>query len=153
MFQTFTHFEILMVEDDKTDALYFQESVVGLEQHHFPKISVQVCTSIICAEETLNSKKVDLVLLDLFLADSTDLQGLKRLVWLFPQTTIVIHSATYNEPLFRAAIGLGATDFIVKGSLNQKELIRRLIDAKIAHDVRREVLNRLYKLSDSDLEH
>lgn len=141
-----TQFSVLMVEDDTANVLRFQEIMLSsnaAQSAEFPQVTVGVCHSVAEAKTALQNGGFDLILLDINLPDAEDLQGLKILISHFPNVPIVVHSGIYSAKLAAEAIALGAQDYIVKGTMEQDDLVRTLVHAKIRHDA----LRRLHCLS------
>lgn len=126
--------QILLVEDDAMDILNFTD-IANHAYSYFPKLYVTVCKSISQAKEVLSQGITDVIVLDLYLADSEGLSGFKELISLYPEIAIVIHSAVYNPELASKSIELGAQDYIVKGTMGKDELLRTIVHAKLRHDL------------------
>jgi len=140
---TLTNFSVLMMEDGTADVIKFQERIVGCDKTLFSQLAVGVCHTIEEAKASLQTGAFDLILLDINLPDSEDLQSVRALLKEFPCVPIVVHSGIPSAKLAAEAIALGAQDYIVKGTMGQDDLVRSLIHAKIRHDA----LRRLYWLS------
>lgn len=69
---------------------------------------------------------VDLVLLDLGLADSSGLDTLFRVTDRVPAVPVVVVTGTDTDELAERALLAGAQDFLVKGTFSSGELLRRL---------------------------
>ncbi len=133
--------EILLVEDDYADVTAFTRDLYS--SHLSKQFVVGVCHTLKEAQEVLRDGRADIVLLDLNLPGTSELEGFKVLVEEFPEIPIVIHSGTYSPQIASEAIALGAQDYIVKGTMEVDDLARTLLHAKIRHDV----LRRLHRLS------
>lgn len=133
---TTSSIKLLLVEDDRSDVFMFQ-SAIDECSINYGEILVAVCRTIEEAERALSEQKYDLILLDMYVPDSSGLEGFKRLILLFPEIPIVIHSGVYNPGLASEAIALGAQDYIVKGTMSNEDLVRTLVHAKMRHEVHR----------------
>jgi CheY-like chemotaxis protein len=74
----------------------------------------------------LQDDGVDLVLLDLGLADSSGLDTLFRVTDRAPAVPVVVVTGTDADELAERALLAGAQDFLVKGTFSSAELLRRL---------------------------
>lgn len=129
--------EILLVEDSETDAHLFITTINAIRDSEYYQglIKVAVVHSIKEAEESLKDQIFDVILLDLNLPDAENLEGLAKLVPLYPQTPIIIYTGLYDNELAMKALEIGAQDYIVKGALSTHELIRAIIHAKKRHAI------------------
>ena len=126
--------DLLLVEDDRADVLLYTDAISS-SNIKSQNIIVAVCHTLVEAEAALLLKKFDIILLDMNLPDSEELQGFKKLVNLYPDIPIVIHSSVYSAQLASEAIALGAEDYIVKGTMTNDDFVRTIIHAKIRHSV------------------
>lgn len=125
--------QLLLVEDNLDHAKLFEFQIKGAN-HDYPRMEVKVCHSLTEAKEALSEHKYHLVLLDIYLPDTTELQGLKLLSGMYPDIPIVIYSSYYSQELASEAIALGAQDYIIKGTLGSEDLVRTLFHAKLRQD-------------------
>lgn len=72
---------------------------------------------------------IDLVLLDLNLADCKGLQGLRRFLAVHPEARVAVFSATQDEFVVRQARALGAAGYVPKGSASAdvQRMLRTLL--------------------------
>jgi len=116
-------YKILVVEDD--------ENIVYLIHHYFSKID-QRCyvisheSNLKGAEAFLEKEKVDVVLLDLFLPDSSDYKETVRHINSCFDGPIVVLTSLSDKNLAKNLISQGVEDYICKDSLNEEILIRTL---------------------------
>jgi DNA-binding NarL/FixJ family response regulator len=77
---------------------------------------------------------IDLVLLDLNLADCKGLQGLRRFLAAHPDARIAVFSATQDEFVVRQARALGAAGYVPKGSASAdvQAMLRTLLEGELA---------------------
>jgi PAS domain S-box-containing protein len=117
--------KVLLVEDDPGDALWIRElleaagrSLLKFELHH--------CNRLAEALEYLAAEPPDAVLLDLGLPDSQGMQTLKSLIDVAPDLPVVVLTGLAEEEFGAAAVQQGAQDYLLKGRLNQDQLVRVL---------------------------
>jgi two-component system, cell cycle response regulator len=79
----------------------------------------------------------DIILLDLNLPDSRDLDTVARVVEQAPEVPIIVLTATNDEDLGRRAVSLGAQDFLLKGDFNYMTLDRAIMFAIERHRLQR----------------
>ena len=76
----------------------------------------------------------DLVLLDLFLPDSSGLNTVKRASKAFDLPIVILSSNDYSNELMFDCIRMGAQDFITKKVINPERMYRRFCFAKIRYE-------------------
>jgi diguanylate cyclase (GGDEF)-like protein/PAS domain S-box-containing protein len=80
------------------------------------------------AEKYLAGNSVDIVLLDFGLPDAQGLEAVKRLRAVRPRVSIVLLSSPDDEPFAAQAIQEGAQDYLIKGEIQPRELMRVLLN-------------------------
>ena len=81
------------------------------------------------AEKYLAGQSVDIVLLDIGLADPTGLEAVKRVRAAAARVSIVLLSSADDEQIAVQAIQEGAQDYLIKGQIEPRELMRALLNA------------------------
>lgn len=112
---------VLLVEDSPTDALLVEaalEEMVALS----PQLSH--CETLAEAEEALNERDFDIVLVDLNLPDGQGLENFERLQPAAPQTPMIVLTGLDDEELAIKAIARGAADYLIKGATSASLLER-----------------------------
>lgn len=109
---------VLIIDDhplfrDALETALAQASGGNAKAHHAP--------SIAAALETLGTNTIDLVMLDLNLADASGFDGLARLQAAGVSCPVVVVSATEADAVFSQALILGAAGYLPK-SLSLEEL-------------------------------
>src|SRR5262245_39375843 len=100
---------VLYVEDNEADAVYFRFIA---EQDDLIKLDIRHVTRLSEALKALEEGKTDLVLLDLTLPDSKELESVKKISERFPSVPIVILSGMQDEELAIKAIRAGAQEYL-----------------------------------------
>jgi PAS domain S-box-containing protein len=128
--------KLLLVEDDPGDARLLREMFSerdsgsqGTELTH-----VQ---SLRAAEEHLSEREVDIVLLDLGLPDAHGLTGVRRAQAVAPRVPLVVLTGLDDESLAAQALQEGAQDYLIKGQIEPRGLLRALryaIERKIMEE-------------------
>jgi PAS domain S-box-containing protein len=113
--------KILLVEDNRADAVLLQEMLSGGQTESFDLIWVDRLGK---ALGTLPSQTFDAVLLDLQLPDAKGLETLDQLHAAAPTLPIVIVTGAEDENMAMQAIRQGAQDYLVKGTLSARSIIR-----------------------------
>lgn len=111
---------VLLIEDDAGDALIATEALEG------GGFAVDHVTRLAEGLRRLAEAKVDLVLLDLSLPDSTGIDTYLRLQSDAPWAPVVIMTGIADEAVATRAIAEGAQDYIVKGRFGPQGLQRAL---------------------------
>jgi serine phosphatase RsbU (regulator of sigma subunit) len=109
---------ILLVEDDDGDALLVEELL------HEAGAGVTVQRARLLADARKLIAGAACVLLDLGLPDSQGLQGLRWLLRQEPEATVVVLTGVADEHLGEEAVRAGAQDYLVKGEVTGKMLLR-----------------------------
>ena len=124
--------KILLVEDNPADARLLQRMVSASGLHD---VVLRPCRSLAEALTEIESGATDCILLDLSLPDVSGLDGIDRLRAKSPDLPIVILTGLNDEDVALEALGAGAQDFLVKGSIDGdgvKRAVRYAIERKAA---------------------
>jgi len=78
------------------------------------------------AEKYLASNQVDIILLDLGLPDATGLDAVRRARAAAPRTPLVVLTGLDDETLATQALQEGAGDYLLKGLIHSRSLLRSL---------------------------
>lgn len=107
--------KILVVEDNPADSLMVEEIIKEYAKGHF---QAEVAQRLNDAIEQLNANTYDIVLLDLFLPDSSSLETLYILRAHFPHLPVIIMTGMADETVAVNAVRAGAQDFFRKSELS-----------------------------------
>jgi signal transduction histidine kinase/DNA-binding response OmpR family regulator len=132
---------VLLVEDNPRDADLLEEALAGLDE----QLQLARVERIQQAAEYLGAgQPANVILLDLGLPDSTGLETLERANGLAPQLPIIVLTGLEDEAVGIEAVRRGAQDYLVKGEIKPRSLVRA-----IRHAVARKRLEeRMLLLSD-----
>jgi diguanylate cyclase (GGDEF)-like protein/PAS domain S-box-containing protein len=114
---------LLLVEDSLGDARLLQEMLN--EQSDFATDLVHVQT-LLEAETYLARKPVDLVLLDLGLPDADGIIAVRRARAAAPSVPLVVVTGRDDEVMAGEALKEGAQDYLIKGQIETRGLLRAL---------------------------
>ncbi len=114
---------ILLVEDNPGDARLLQETIAEADGGRFEITHLVRCEE---ATQRLKAESFDVVLLDLSLPDSKGLETVERVNTAAPQVPIVIMTGLDDEEMAVAAAKMGAQDYLVKGHIDSRGLVRSL---------------------------
>lgn len=114
---------ILLVEDNPGDARLLQETIADADGGRFEITHLVRCDE---ATKRLVEDRFDVVLLDLSLPDSQGLETVARVNTAAPQVPIVIMTGLDDEEMAVAAAKIGAQDYLVKGHIDSRGLVRSL---------------------------
>ncbi len=117
-------YSVLLVEDDPAQAFLVTKLLEGYSDSGFSVVHV---TSLADAMAQLNERSFDILLLDLGLPDAFGLQGVHRLCQERPIQPFVVLTAADEPNMARAAIKLGADDYIVKERLKGPTFARSVL--------------------------
>ncbi|HUS11026.1 MAG TPA: response regulator [Pyrinomonadaceae bacterium] len=113
---------VLLVEDNPGDAIIIG-ALLRTKEELFRVTHVSTLAS---ALERLRTHEVDVILLDLRLADSTGLETLTRIRAEVPTTPIIIISGATDKEIAVRALLQGAQNFLPKEFLDEHQLIRAI---------------------------
>jgi diguanylate cyclase (GGDEF)-like protein/PAS domain S-box-containing protein len=114
---------LLFVEDNLGDArllreMFNEQNVHNTEVTHVERVSE--------AEKHLAEHAVDVVLLDLGLPDAHGLEAVRRVRAAAPRVPLVVLTGLDDETLATQALQEGAQDFLIKGQIETRGLLRAL---------------------------
>lgn len=112
---------ILLVEDNPADRRLVAERLGNRGNERFCLLYAERISE---ALQTLAQNKISIILLDLQLPDSTDLESLIKIHAAATGIPIVVLSEIEDETLAIKALQLGAQDFLVKWHTNEHLLVR-----------------------------
>lgn len=110
---------ILIIEDNTV----YQEMIKRM-LNRLPSITVEGTRTLEHGLAHLRTHPIDVILLDLDLPDSTGLDAIPRLVAEFPKKTLVVLTGLDDETLAVEALAAGAQDYLIKGRVGRRTLMR-----------------------------
>ena len=114
---------ILLIEDNLGDARLLRE-MLGEEGSHNIELTHVQCMSD--AEKYLSQRTVDMILLDLGLPDARGLGAIRRAHAAAPTVPLVVLTGLDDESLAKQALQEGAQDYLIKGQIEARGLLRAL---------------------------
>jgi two-component system cell cycle sensor histidine kinase/response regulator CckA len=114
---------VLLVEDNLGDARLLSELFESQSSSEATIVHVETMAE---AEAHLARHAVDIVLLDLGLADAQGLESVRRARAAAPRTPLVVLTGEEDEALAMEALKAGAQDYLVKGQLETRRLVRAM---------------------------
>src|ERR1035438_2155253 len=110
---------VLLIEDEPDEARLIREMLNDPNSGVFELAHVE---SMSDAEKYLAGQSVDIVLLDIGLADPTGLEAVKRVRTAAARVSIVLLCSADAEQIAVQAIQEGAKDYLIKGQIEPREL-------------------------------
>lgn len=114
---------LLLVEDNPGDARLFREMLADGRPHRITLTHVQTLAE---AETFLASSRADMIMLDLGLPDAQGAEAVRRAHAASPHVPLVVLTGSDDEELAGQALHAGAQDYLIKGQLDSRGLIRAL---------------------------
>ena len=114
---------LLLVEDNPGDARLLREMFNEPGSQH---IAVTHVESMIEAEKHLAEGGTEIILLDLGLPDAQGLEAVRRAVAAAPRIPLVVLTGMDDESLAGQALKEGAEDYLIKGQIETRGLLRAL---------------------------
>jgi PAS domain S-box-containing protein len=114
---------VLLVEDDRGFARLLREM---FKEQGSPDTEVTHVESLVEAESHLAGNTVDIILLDPGLHDSQGIASVKRARAAAPRVPLVVLTGRNDESLALEALQAGAQDYLVKGQIDTRGLMRFL---------------------------
>jgi signal transduction histidine kinase len=124
---------ILLVEDNPADVRLLYEALQTAAPTQFNLLSVERLSDALAR---LAERQFVVILLDLSLPDSQGLDTLRQVQTYAPQAPIVVLTGLDDEALAVAAVQEGAQDYLVKGDVEPRGLVRALRYAVERHALR-----------------
>jgi len=113
---------VLLMEDNPADA----QAIKIMLGNADPAFNLEVSEKLMTGVEILSEKDIDVVLLDLTLPDCQELKSLEDLRDKFPELPIVVFTGIQDEELSIKALQKGAQDYLIKGKVDKKLLVRTI---------------------------
>jgi diguanylate cyclase (GGDEF)-like protein/PAS domain S-box-containing protein len=114
---------LLLVEDNPGDARLLREMFREQSSHHTELTQVETMGQ---AEKHLAGSTVDIILLDLGLPDAQGLESIRRARAVAPGVPLVVLTALDDESMAAKALQAGAQDYLIKGQIDARGLLRAL---------------------------
>ena len=131
---------VLVIEDNLGDAALVADA---LERAGPPGIELKHVVTLKEGLELLRTQPPDVLVLDLFLPDSTGLDGLHQVRKVAPRIAIVVYTGLEDEETGGQAVRQGAQDYLIKGRAGSR-LVRRSIQYALE---RKKIENQLEELN------
>jgi PAS domain S-box-containing protein len=129
-----SHRLLLVVEDNPGDARLLLEMFDEQGAHNTELTHVESMSE---AEKHLAGGEVDIILLDLGLPDAHGLEAVRRAHAVAPRVPLVVLTGLDDEALAVQALQAGAQDYLIKGQIDARGLLRALryaIERKISQE-------------------
>lgn len=111
----------LLVEDNLADAELLREALPSADRQELVHV-----TTAAAAIAALELDALDVVILDLSLPDARDLEALAMIKATAPHLPVIVLTGLDNEEMAIHALQHGAQDYLVKGQVEQRALMRSL---------------------------
>src|SRR6202047_936385 len=124
---------LLLIEDNPGDARLFYETFKEQDSRNTEITHVKSMSE---AEKHLATHEVDIIILDLGLPDAQGLTAVRRAHAAAPRVPLVVLTVLDDESLAIQALQEGAQDYLIKGQIETRGLLRAL-----RHSVERKILD------------
>ncbi|MGI8906145.1 MAG: EAL domain-containing protein [Candidatus Sumerlaeaceae bacterium] len=114
---------LLLVEDNPGDARLLREILNEQDSHGIRIMHVE---SMGEAESSITVQAPDIILLDLGLPDAQGLDAVRRTRQVAPGVPMVVLTGNDDEELAAQALEAGAQDYLIKGEIEHRGLVRSL---------------------------
>jgi signal transduction histidine kinase len=143
--------KVLLVEDNPEDARLLQE--IFSESTAYDAVLTHV-ESLAAAETHIAGHATDLIVLDLGLPDAQGLEGARRIRTVAPLVPLVVLTCQDSGSLAVQALREGVHDYLVKGQIDSRGVLRSLHLAVEREALRRKLVQQQRELerSNADLE-
>ncbi|OHB78013.1 MAG: hypothetical protein A2W31_17920 [Planctomycetes bacterium RBG_16_64_10] len=144
-------FQVLLVEDNPSDARLIRELLAGAKRGRFDVVTVERLATGLAA---LRGGSYDTVLLDLSLPDSQGIDTFLAIQQQNPTIPIVVLSGLEDEELMLKAVHEGAQDYLVKADIDTNLLERALryaVERKGTEAALRKSVTRFQRLVNSNI--
>ncbi|MEE9376898.1 MAG: hybrid sensor histidine kinase/response regulator [Candidatus Lokiarchaeia archaeon] len=127
---------VLLIEDNLGDARLIKEM---LKEAKIGNYNLIIKNSLSEGLEELLKNRVDLILLDLMLPDSSGLRSVTILLDKVRDTPVIVLTGRNDEELALNTLKLGIQDYLVKGNIESTLLERSIIYALERHNIKIEL--------------
>jgi diguanylate cyclase (GGDEF)-like protein/PAS domain S-box-containing protein len=114
---------LLLVEDNASDARLLREM---FNEVGSPNTELAHVLTLSAAERYLAERTVDVILLDLGLPDAQGLSAVRRAQAAAPRVPLVVLTGLDDEAVAALALQEGAQDYLIKGQIETRALLRAL---------------------------
>jgi diguanylate cyclase (GGDEF)-like protein/PAS domain S-box-containing protein len=114
---------VLLVEDNRGDARLLREMLNEQGSSRIELIHVELMSD---AEKHLAERPIDMVLLDLGLPDAQGVEVVRRARTAAPRVPLVVLTGNEDDTLATQALQEGAQDYLIKGQIDVRGLLRAL---------------------------
>jgi PAS domain S-box-containing protein len=114
---------VLLIEDDPGFARLLREM---FKEQGSADTELTHVESIVAAERQLDGRSFDIILLDPGLPDSQGIDSVRRAVAAAPRVPVVVLTGRDDESLALVALQAGAVDYLIKGQIDTRGLMRFL---------------------------
>ena len=115
--------KLLVIEDNAGDARLLREM---LNEGGSRDAELTHVDCMRAAEEYLAKQSVDIILLDLGLSDAQGMEAVCRARRAAPGVVLVVMTGLDDEAVASQALQEGAQDYLIKGQIERRELLRAL---------------------------
>ena len=122
VYHKYNRLKILLIEDNRGDQLLIGKMLTDSGLISPPDAVSYLDDGL----KLLQSKKYDVILLDLSLPDAEGVNTFDRLTSKYPELAIIILTGSDDESVWMEALSHGAQDYLVKGKFD-RELLTRTI--------------------------
>jgi len=141
---------VLLVEDDIDYSALLRRRLMGSLNQNSGQLFVVAQASLLReAVDYSIAHPVDVIVLDLNLADTAGLDTLVRIQQAAPQAAIIVLTGRDDQTLASQALRLGAQDYLVTGNFNTELLVRAIryaVDRKQSEQALSEVAKQLHQV-------
>ena len=145
--------KILLVEDNPADAELIGEILAVASSWRFElfhAVRLKEAIALVARTSESDSEGLDVILLDLSLPDSTGIETLQQTLEAAPSLPVVVLTSLNDEEVAVEAVRSGAQDYLVKGELDWRLLVRAIryaIERKQTLEALRKSEERFQKLA------
>lgn len=118
---------VFVIEDNPIDLRLLEFNLSG---NYDSAYRILHAGELISGLQQMESKTIDVVLLDLNLPDSQGIETLEKFKSVYPNLPVVVLTGMDDSATGKEAIRLGAQDYLVKGDFNDS-MLRKTIDFSI----------------------
>src|SRR5678816_1212624 len=126
---------LLLIDDNLGDVRLFSEMLIDTPGFSISMKHVRLMAE---AEQHLLANEIDIIVVDLGLPDAQGLNPVRRVRAAAPRTPLVVLTGRDDESLAAQALKEGAQDYLIKGQVDSRGLVRALrhaVERKVMEDV------------------